>query len=144
VSLGIRTDCSTNDGLKWSGAVWVCTGGPSVTGSGTTNRVAKWTAGYTLGNTAFPIDDTSTTLTVGDDYADLTTIKGRTTLEHSDDGDISLEAHAAKVALNFVHSNGTHAAPTASAQRLPRSTPRHRARDHATKGQLRGNVDQYG
>ncbi|RPH65001.1 MAG: hypothetical protein EHM89_00230 [Acidobacteria bacterium] len=57
--LKIRTDCSTNDGLKWNGTTWVCTGGAAITGSGTTNTVAKWTSSSALGNSSTTDDGTT-------------------------------------------------------------------------------------
>lgn len=49
--LKIRT-CSTNDGLKYDGATWICTGGPSVTGSGIATRVPVWATASSLGSSS--------------------------------------------------------------------------------------------
>jgi hypothetical protein len=47
-------------------------------GAGTINRVAKWTAATTLGDTEFPIDDAANALTMGDNQAlDVITVNGR-------------------------------------------------------------------
>lgn len=62
--------CATNDFLKFNGTTWGCSAGGSISGSGTTDRVAKWTSSSTLGDTAFPIDDSATVLSLGDSGLD--------------------------------------------------------------------------
>lgn len=58
-TFGIRGDCSTNDTIKWTGSTWGCTSGPTVTGSGATNVIPKWTSASVLGQSAIT-DDAST------------------------------------------------------------------------------------
>lgn len=53
------TTCSTNDALKWSGTAWVCSGGATVTGTGTTNTTTKFTGVSTIGN-GWALDDATT------------------------------------------------------------------------------------
>lgn len=55
-------NCATNDVLKWNGTTWTCSGGAAVTGSGTTNLVAKWTSATGLGNSSITDDGTNITL----------------------------------------------------------------------------------
>lgn len=60
--LGIRKDCSTNDGLKWDGDSWECTSGPSVTGSGTSGKSVRWASASSIGVGAFTDDGTNATI----------------------------------------------------------------------------------
>lgn len=64
-------NCSTNDSLKWNGSAWVCTSGPTVTGSGTSNKITKWASASSIGNSQ--ITDDGTTVTLSDLHVDRST-----------------------------------------------------------------------
>jgi hypothetical protein len=53
------TNCSTNDLLKWNGTAWICSGGPAVTGSGSTNTIAIWASPSSIGNSGITDNGTS-------------------------------------------------------------------------------------
>lgn len=65
-------NCSANDGLKWSGTAWVCTGGPTVTGSGTSGKSVRWASASSIGDGAFTDDGTNATI-AGDLKIDVST-----------------------------------------------------------------------
>lgn len=52
-------NCATNDSLKWSGTAWTCTGGPTVTGSGTAGKSVRWASPSSIGIGAFTDDGTN-------------------------------------------------------------------------------------
>lgn len=54
-------NCATSDFLKWNGSAWVCSAGSAITGSGTTNTVAKFTGATSIGDSS--INDDGTTVT---------------------------------------------------------------------------------
>ena len=79
--LGLRTTCSVDQVLAWDGDSWECADrdDAGVSGSGTTNRVAKWTGPGTLGDSS--ITDDGTVVTVG--RADLGVVNDKPILSVS-------------------------------------------------------------
>lgn len=75
-----RTDVPSIYWKSGTGATnWTLLGSSAApTGSGTANKVTKWLTASTIGDTAFPITDGASALTIGDNTsADLTTLNGR-------------------------------------------------------------------
>lgn len=73
-------NCATNDFLKWNGSAWVCSAGAALTGTGTADTLTKWTSASTLGNSGFPIVETTATdrMTIGNNAtSDQVTVTSR-------------------------------------------------------------------
>jgi hypothetical protein len=59
--LRLPSGCSTNDLPKWTGSTWACSGGPAVTGSGSSGRSTRWASSSSIGNGAWTDDGTNAT-----------------------------------------------------------------------------------
>ena len=59
--LGFRTDCSAGQVQVWNGSTWGC-GSAGISGSGTTNKLAKWSSGVLTDSN---VTDTGSAITLG-------------------------------------------------------------------------------